>query len=132
MISKLFRPRNIVLLVLLFAVAALSYGFAAQLTLSSPETIVSSGSTTLADYAGVELTWTLDAATPNVGPTARLDFSDPAHVASEVLLGYSSDNSTWTWITCVDQGGNLWDCDLAGVAITAINYVQVVARGDNL
>jgi hypothetical protein len=132
MINKIIRPRNIVLLVLLLAVAALSYGFAAQLTLSSSETIVGSGSTTLTAYNNVVLTWTLGA-TPNVDPTAHLDFATPGYDATEVFLGYSSDNSTWTWITCQDLDTNdVWDCIFSGsVAVSGISYVQVVARGAN-
>ena len=131
MISKLFRPRNIVLLVLLLAVAALSYGFAAQLTLTSSETIVGSASTPLTDYNNVILTWSLGA-TPNVSPTAHLDFdTNGPYVASEVYLGHSSDNATWNWVTCTDAGGNVWDCILTGVSVTNVNYVQVVAAGAN-
>jgi hypothetical protein len=133
MIAKLFRPRNIVLLILLLAVAALSYGFAAQLTLTSSETIVGSATTTLTDYNNVVLTWTLGA-TPNVDPTAQLDFvTNGPYDATEVFLGYSSDNSTWNWITCTDADTNdVWDCAFSGsVAVSSINYVQVVARGAN-
>jgi hypothetical protein len=131
MLTKLFRPRNIVLLVLLLAVAALSYGFAAQLTLTSSETIVGSTSLTLTDYNNVILTWTLGA-TPNVSPTAHLDFNtNGPYVASEVYLGHSADDITYNWVTCTDAGGNIWDCDLTGVSVTNINYVQVVAAGAN-
>ena len=130
--TKLFRPRNLVLLVLLLAVAALSYGFAAQLTLTSSETVVGSGSTALTDYNGVVLTWELGA-TPNVDPTAHLDFAPTTHIATEVFLGYSADDSTWSWITCTDgDSDEEWDCVFASsVAVNTINYVQVVARGAN-
>ena len=130
--TKLFRPRNLVLLVLLLAVAALSYGFAAQLTLTSSETVVGSGSTTLTAYTGVVLTWELGA-TPNVGPTAHLDFATPGYDATEAFLGYSADNATWTWITCTDgDSDDVWDCAFGGaVAVSTINYVEVVARGAN-
>jgi hypothetical protein len=130
--TKIFRPRNLVLLVLLLAVAALSYGFAAQLTLTSSETVVGSGSTALTAYNGVILTWELGG-TPNVDPIAHLDFATPGYDATEAFLGYSSDNSTWAWITCTDGDSNdVWDCAFSGsVAVNGINWVQVVARGAN-
>ena len=132
MINKIFRPRNMMLLILLLAVAALSYGFAAQLTLTSSETVVGSASTTLTAYNNVVLTWELGA-TPNVDPTAHLDFATPGYNATEVFFGYSSDNSTWNWITCTDADtDDVWDCVFSGsVAVSGINYVQVVARGAN-
>jgi hypothetical protein len=131
MLTKLLRPRNIVLLVLLLAVAALSYGFAAQLTINSSETIVGSGSEALTAY-DVDLDWELGA-TPNVDPIAHLDFAAYGHDATEVYLGYSADNSTWNWITCTDADTNdVWDCAFSGsVAVDTINYVQAVAAGAN-
>lgn len=132
MINKIFRPRNLIILVLLLAVAAISYGFAAQLTLSSSETVVGSGSTTLTAYNGVILTWTLGSP-PNVDPVADLDFATNGYDAYEVYLGYSADNSAWNWITCTDTDTNdVWTCTFSGsVPVSTINYVQVVARGAN-
>lgn len=133
MITKLFRPRNIVLLVLLLAVAALSYGFAAQLTLTSSETVVGSGETSLTAYNNVILTWTLDPVTPNVDPVAQLDFSTPGHDAYQVYMGHKVlVGDPWTWITCSDgDGDDVWDCNFTGVAVSDIRFVEVVARGAN-
>jgi hypothetical protein len=132
MLTKLFRPRNIVLLVLLLAVAALSYGFAAQLTLTSSETIVGSGSTTLTPYNNVVLTWTLGA-TPNVSPTAQLDFATPGYDATQVIIGHKVlVADPWNWITCTDgDADDVWDCAFTGVAVSDIRIIEVVARGAN-
>lgn len=134
MFSKIMRPRTLLILILLMAVAALTYGFAATLNLTSNETIVGSGSSTLVDYSA-DVDWTLNSSDPSDDPNVEIDFGSNAPV--EVYFGYSSDNTNWTWIDMVNDttncsySGSVFECDLAGATVINIKYIQVVASGPN-
>ena len=132
MFSKIMRPRTLLILILLMAVAALTYGFAAQITLSSSNTVVASQELALTDYTAT-LAWTLNAgADKSVNPTATVTFS--SGVPTNVYVGWS-DGSTWDWTaTCTETslGSGVWNCPLgATVNVYDVAEVEVVATGPN-
>jgi len=129
MFSKLLRPRTLTLIILLIIVAALTFGFAATLTPSSDD--VAAGTSALMNDMAADVTWSLNATTPDTSPVATLSFTTgvPTTVYAQVqdntgtaLTLTSGDD----WAACVLNAGD-WDCTFTGVSVESIYYIRVAA-----
>lgn len=129
MFSKIFRPRNLLLVLLLILVAALTYGFAATLTPSGDD--VAAGSSAVMTNMAADVTWSLNATTPDTGPTATLNFTSgtPTTVyaqvqdVSQAALTVTSGDA---WVSCSPSGAN-FVCVFPGVSVASIYYIRIAA-----
>lgn len=127
--SKLFRPRTFAFMLILVALAALTYGFAAGNTVNA--TKAGDGSTTVSGYT-VDVTWTLNAANPSQTSSADLDFGADAPGTVYSRIGVSDTPGTGScaaytygsWINC--GSGSTPSCTYAG-AVIDVCAIQVVA-----
>ncbi len=125
MFSRILRPRTIALLIVLLALSALAYGFAAANTVSA--TVLGDGQADVTGYT-VSVSWTLDATDPGVDATAVVTFQ-PADTPASAYVGVSDDGgATWTWSDACGIAGNVATCAFSNTYnVSAINKVRVVA-----
>lgn len=101
MLSKLIRPRTLVLLILLLAVAAMTYGFAATLTVGGNNDIAAGSSNVMSDMEA-DVTWVLNSSTPDENPTAQVDFSTGNPSVVWAILLTTGGVETGSWVSCSD------------------------------
>ena len=127
MLSNLMRPRTLLLVILLIIVAALTYGFAATLT-ASTDSVAAGTSGAMLDM-DVDVTWTLNATTPDTSPTASLSFTtgSPTTVYAQVQDGTNAVLQVGgvDWVACGGTGP--FTCTFTGVAVENIYHIRVAA-----
>ena len=121
MLSRIFRPRTLVLAIVLLILAAFSFGFANTNTINA--TYAGDGSAAVSGYT-ITVTWTLDPVTPTEMDSASLAFA----VGTPGTVRISLDGGA-TWLgagTCT--GANPSICTFAaGTLVTGITNIQIVA-----
>ena len=123
---RIFRPRNIAVVVIVLFIAAITYAFAAANTV--PESGAGDGSGTISGYTITNVTYdtmngdtdpsTLDTVTFDIAPTGGA--SAPTEVSVSVVSGGS-------WFSCTNTSGTTWSCTITGVNTLAADELRVVA-----
>ena len=124
---RIFRPRNIAVVVIVLFIAAITYAFAAANTV--PESGAGDGSGTISGYTITNVTYdtmngdtdpsTLDTVTFDIAPTGSA--SAPTEVSVKLV------SSSTTWFSCTNTSGTTWSCTITGVNTLAADELRVVA-----
>ena len=109
LMSRFFKPRTIGFLLILVVLAALTFGFAAENTVTASK--AGYGETTVSGYT-VTVSWDIDDTNPTLASDCTLDFGadSPTEVWASVYEDTSGsapwcDASTYgAWINCVEAG----------------------------
>ena len=118
MFSKLFTPRTLTVAILLFALAAVTFGFAAANIVGATQ--AGDGVGVVSGYT-VTVTWTLDAVNPDEMDSATLTFA-----AGTPGTVYASIDGGTSWISCT--AGSPSTCTFAAATmVSGIVSIQVVA-----
>jgi hypothetical protein len=126
MLSRMIRPRTLLLLILLLAVAAMTYGFAATLTVGGDKDIAA-GSSDVMTNMEADVTWVLNPTTPDENPVANVAFA-PSHTPSEVhaVLLDSSQAPLASWVECTGTGPFVCTF-IGGVEVEDVYYIRIAA-----
>ncbi len=119
---KLFKQRYKIafLVVLVFTLAAATYGFAASNTV--PETRAGEGNNTISGYVVSNVDYTLLQGDPTQFSSVSFDLDN---AADEVYVGIGSTTKTY-WTDCGNGGsGNSWTCDLTGSTVSVLEAVSL-------
>ncbi len=139
MLNKLFRPRTIALMILLFALAALTYGFAAGLGVTANNTLGAGQNTTALSDLAVTVYWELESdlsdgvgdEDPSTGPTAQLEFGADAPSVVWARLGDDTAVTVWTaWVSCTVPGTGAYEatCNFPdSVDLEDVYFIEIAA-----
>ena len=125
---KLFKPRNIAMVIIIVLLAAIGSAFAAANIV--PETGAGDGQDDITGYTITNVTYdTMDGDTdPSSLDRVTLDVASTtgtAGAATEVKVKLV-DTST-TWFDCTLSAGTTWTCPITGVDTLDANELRVVA-----
>jgi hypothetical protein len=122
-ISRIFRARNIVAVILVLLLMAVATAFAAANTVN--ESGAGDGTGTISGYT-VDVSYTLDPANPAEIDAVVLDVT-PSAGAGPATAAYIDLNASGSWITCAG-GGTPFTCTLpAGTTVLSATSIRVVA-----
>jgi hypothetical protein len=121
MLSRIFRPRTLVLAIVLLILAAFSFGFANTNTINP--TYAGDGSVAVSGYT-ITVTWTLDPTDPTEMDSASLAFAAGTPGTVRISL---DGGATWLGAgTCTAANPSV--CTFAaGTLVTGITNIQIVA-----
>ena len=115
--SPVVRLGAVLLLVL--AVMAGAYGFAATNTVVAPR--AGDGAGTISGYTVSNVAYTLNSSNPQVLDKVEFDLDNPASTVKVRL------QTGGTWYSCTNTSGNHWSCDTPGQGVQPANELRVVA-----
>lgn len=118
--------RNIKVLLLAFvvlAVAGSAYAFAASNTV--PATKAGDGSGAVSGYTITSVAYTLNGSDPSTLDSVAFDVGATATTVKAQLV-----SSGGTWYDCTLGTGTTWSCNTAGLAVSTIDQLRVVATGN--
>jgi hypothetical protein len=121
--SKLFKPVNALVFLVVLIIAAGSYAFTAANTV--PDTEAGAGAGTISGYTISNVSYTLDSTTPTELDAVTFDVAgnaDPATVKVQL------DSSGGTWYDCTMGTSPSWSCTITDTLLVAdMDQLNVVA-----
>ncbi len=122
-LSRLLKPLNIALVLVVLAVAAGGYAFAATNTV--PATQAGAGSNTISGYTISNVVYGLDSVNPSELDSVTFDVAGgtPNTVKVQVV-------STGNWYDCTAGTAPSWSCTITDtVTVESMDQLSVVATG---
>ena len=116
--SPVVRLGAVLLLVL--AVMAGAYGFAATNTVVAPR--AGDGAGTISGYTVSNVAYTLNSSNPQVLDKVEFDLDAAASTVKVRLQSMGG-----TWYSCTNTSGNHWSCNTPGQGVQPANELRVVA-----
>lgn len=119
----MFRNFKIAFVLLtIVAISVAAYAFAAANTV--PNTRAGDGSGTVSGYNVTDVVYTLNSTNPSTLDSVAFDLNAAAVQVKVQLV------SSGSWYDCALDTGTVWTCNTAGLNVSAIDQLRVVATSN--
>jgi hypothetical protein len=127
MISKLLKPRSIVVALVMLVLAAAVYGFAAANTVDA--TGAGAGSGTISGYEITNVEYTLNSTDPQVLDGVNFDVASLGTLGQPTTVKVQLNSTGGAWYACSAGTAPAWTCDTTGTSINVedMDTLNVVA-----